>query len=168
MRVHEVDWESWHATDRAVLLFVLQNDQILLIEKKRGLGAGKINGPGGKLEPGESFLAAALRETEEEIGVRPKDPQETGRLFFEFLDGYKLEVAVFLCRSYQGALIETDEAKPFWVPVSSIPYELMWADDALWLPEIVQGKVVFGRFIFDGDRMEDYALRVDGVGGRRS
>ena len=36
-----------------------------------GLGAGKINAPGGKLEAGETALAAAIRETQEEIGVTP-------------------------------------------------------------------------------------------------
>ena len=29
--------------------------EVLLIRKKRGLGAGKINGPGGKIDPGEKF-----------------------------------------------------------------------------------------------------------------
>ena len=39
--------------------------QVLLIRKKRGLGAGKINGPGGKLDPGETFAQTAVREVQE-------------------------------------------------------------------------------------------------------
>ena len=52
-----------------MILFVLDGDQILLIDKKRGLGHGKVNGPGGRLEPGESAYQAAVRETREEVGL---------------------------------------------------------------------------------------------------
>ena len=34
-------------------MFVVQKGRILLIRKKRGIGAGKVNGPGGKFEPGK-------------------------------------------------------------------------------------------------------------------
>jgi len=37
-------------------LFVIRAGQMLLIHKKRGLGAGKINGPDGRLDLGESLL----------------------------------------------------------------------------------------------------------------
>ena len=62
----EIDWTNWQPKERATLLFVLRDGQILLIHKKRGLGAGKINAPGGRLENGETPLAAAIRETQEE------------------------------------------------------------------------------------------------------
>jgi len=29
----------------------------------------------------------------------------------------------------------------------------MWADDALWLPQVLAGSYVEGRFVFDGDSM---------------
>ena len=67
--VEEIDWTEWEPNVRANLLFVIRDGQILLIRKKRGLGQGNINGPGGKLEPGETALEAALRETREEIGI---------------------------------------------------------------------------------------------------
>jgi len=65
----DVDWDGWRASDPATLLFVVRDGQILLIRKKRGLGAGKINGPGGKFEKGETPLACALRETQEELEI---------------------------------------------------------------------------------------------------
>ena len=36
--------------------------------KKRGFGAGKWNGFGGKVEPGETIVEAAVREVKEECG----------------------------------------------------------------------------------------------------
>ena len=162
MRVHEIDWRKWEAKDQAVICFLLRGEEILLINKKRGLGAGKINGPGGKCEEGESHEAAAIRETEEEIGLRPLAVDERGRLLFQFLDGYALEVALYTATEYAGELRETPEAKPFWVATDQIPYEEVWADDILWLPQLLEGKKVYGRFLFNDDRMEDYALRFDG------
>lgn len=164
MRVHEIDWRKWEPTDQAVICFLLRDEEILLIHKKRGLGAGKVNGPGGKCEPGESHEAAAIRETEEEIGLRPLSVEERGRLLFQFFDGYALEVALFTATEFEGELRETPEASPFWVSTAAIPYEKMWADDILWLPRLLTGENVYGRFLFDGDRMEDYALRFGGFG----
>ena len=48
--VNDIDWTTWQPQQRATLLFVIQGNQVLLIHKKRGLGAGNINGPGGRLE----------------------------------------------------------------------------------------------------------------------
>ena len=62
--VNEIDWENWDPVERATLMFVIQDGQILLIHKKRGFGKGKINGPGGKMEPGETPRECAIRETQ--------------------------------------------------------------------------------------------------------
>jgi 8-oxo-dGTP diphosphatase len=56
------DWKAWKPADVATLLFIIEGDRILLIEKKRGLGSGKVNAPGGRLEPGETAFEAAIRE----------------------------------------------------------------------------------------------------------
>jgi len=61
----DIDWATWTPVDTATLLFVVRHTEVLLIRKKRGLGAGKINGPGGRLEKGESLAECAVRETEE-------------------------------------------------------------------------------------------------------
>jgi 8-oxo-dGTP diphosphatase len=155
------DWTRYTPHDRAVLCFLrdFSADRILLIEKKRGLGAGKVNAPGGKLETGESFLDAAIRETEEEIGLVPLDPQHYGTLRFAFTDGYKLEVAVFVATGWNGSLKETDEALPFWVAEGDIPFDRMWQDDAHWLPHVLDGRCVEAEMVFDGDVMVQWNIR---------
>lgn len=148
-----MDWTHWIPRERANLCFIVRGDHVLLIRKMRGLGAGKINAPGGKLEPGESARAAAIRETIEEVGVIPLAPEEAGELHFQFADGYSLHCALFLAHGCTGDPIETDEAIPLWTPLDAIPYAEMWADDALWLPYVLAGKRIRGWFEFDGDRM---------------
>ncbi len=153
--VSEIDWDRWQPHQRATLLFVIRDGLILLIHKKRGLGAGKINGPGGRLEPGETAAEAAVREVQEELCVTPVDVQPSGELFFQFTDGLALHAAVFRAADCVGEPRETDEAVPLWAAVADIPYDRMWADDPLWLPHLLAGRPFRGHFLFDGDRLLD-------------
>ena len=148
-----IDWSHWRPREKANLCFIRRNDELLLIRKKRGFGAGKVNAPGGKIEPGESALEAAIRETQEEIGVVPLDPQPRGELHFDFADGYSLHCTVFLAVALDGLPCETDEALPFWVGVDAIPYDEMWEDDRYWLPLLLEGKSFSGFFTFEGETM---------------
>jgi 8-oxo-dGTP diphosphatase len=148
-----MDWNNWTPRERATLCFIVTDGRILLIRKKRGLGAGKINAPGGKIEPGETPLAAAIRETQEEIGVTPLSLEERGQLHFQFTDGYSLLCTVFLATGMQGDPYETDEALPFWVPLGAIPYDEMWEDDRHWLPHMLAGHTFTAFFTFEGENM---------------
>lgn len=156
------DWATWQPRERANLCFITRGDEVLLIHKKRGLGAGKINGPGGRLEPGESARDAAVREVQEELGVTPNDPQLRGELHFQFADGYALHCAVFLADGCSGEPVETEEAVPLWVRRDAVPYGQMWEDDRHWLPGVLEGRSFRGFFEFDGDRM--LASRVEWLG----
>ena len=148
-----MDWKNWIPRERANLCFIVKDGRVLLIRKKRGLGAGKINGPGGKIEPGETALESAIREVQEEICVTPLSIEERGVLHFQFADGYSLECAVFIANDLEGEPAETAEAAPFWVPLDAVPYDEMWADDRHWLPQVLDGKSFRGWFEFDGDTM---------------
>ena len=152
--VDRVDGANWRPREEGTLCFVIQDGQILLIEKKRGLGAGKVNGPGGRLEKGEAAEQAAIRETQEEVGITPTGVQWAGELRFQFRDGYSLHCTVYRASGWEGELMETAEAKPFWVRTDQIPYDRMWADDEQWMPRLLSGEKFRGWFEFDGDRME--------------
>jgi len=154
----DVDWKSWAPAVRATLLFVVRDERILLIRKKRGLGAGKINGPGGKIDAGESPLVAAIREVQEEIGVTPERVEQRGEIRFQFTDGLALQGFVFLARDCSGSPCETDEATPLWTPVDRIPYEQMWADDVFWMPILLAEGKFRGRALFDGDALLDHCF----------
>lgn len=148
----------WQAVHKATLIFVLSQERILLIRKKRGLGAGKINGPGGKTEGSESAQACAHRELNEELCISVNESENRGRLRFQFTDGYSLDVQVFVATEYSGKPTETEEAIPLWYRLDKIPFDEMWEDDRIWLPRVVSGETVEGRFIFDGDKMLDHEI----------
>lgn len=132
----------------ANLGYVVKDGRVLLIRKKRGLGAGKINGPGGHMEEGESPEEGVIREVEEELKIKVKDPKYGGMI--EFINDGKLALLcyVFTAFEYEGEPTETDEAVPLWYDVNKIPYGEMWEDDKEWLYEVLSGKVVLGRFWF--------------------
>jgi 8-oxo-dGTP diphosphatase len=169
-RIGDIDWLGWSPVDPATLLFVLppSEGRVLLIRKKRGLGAGKINAPGGRIEAGETPIEAAARELEEEVGVTPVEVRKGGELRFVFVDGYSLHVHVFRANGCVGRLKETPEAIPLWTDIEAIPYDEMWQDDRLWLPLLLADRWFSGRFIFDGDRMLDHVLEVGHPAPRRS
>jgi 8-oxo-dGTP diphosphatase len=147
------NWATWQPRQHANLCFIVRDEKILLIRKKRGFGAGKINGPGGKVDPGETPLQAALRETYEELGIKPREVKQHGELHFQFRDGYSLHCAVFLAHDFEGEPRETDEAVPLWTALDAIPYDEMWADDRHWLPLLIRGAHFSGYFDFDGERL---------------
>ncbi len=160
-RIDEIAWSSWKPRDTATLVFVVEADRVLLIRKKRGLGAGKINGPGGRLEPGETLLECAVREIQEELCITPRQLERRGEMRFQFVDGYSIHVHAFRAAGYEGEPTETEEATPLWFHRSEIPYDQMWEDDILWVPHLLGGGRFEGRFLFEGDRMLDHYLELE-------
>lgn len=156
--VNQINWDLFEPVDRAVLCFIRKDRSLLLIHKKRGLGKGKINAPGGRIEAGETIYEAAIRETIEEVGVTPSGLRHAGELTFAFVDGYSLHCSVLVASGGDGEPTETDEADPFWCAESEIPFDRMWTDDRLWIPLMLEGSFFVGKFIFDGDTMLSYRL----------
>jgi ADP-ribose pyrophosphatase YjhB (NUDIX family) len=138
------------AIQHSTVVFLMEGDNILLAMKKRGFGAGRWNGVGGKVNPGESIQEAMIRETEEEIFVSPLEFEEAGKLHFKNQGGLPdMAVHVFTCTAWDGEPVESEEMAPHWFKVHEIPYDKMWQDDPYWLPQVLDGKFIRGNFVFD-------------------
>jgi len=133
------------------LVFMIKGDEVLLAMKKRGFGTGKWNGYGGKVQPGESVGASAMREVTEESGLSANSLKPRGQIDFHFPNDFHIEVHVYSCTDYSGQPVETEEMRPQWYKFADIPYAEMWDDDRLWLPGFLAGQDVRADFTFDAD-----------------
>ena len=70
------------ATPAAVLIAVTERAKptVILTQRPRGMRdhPGQVAFPGGKIDPGEDAVAAALREAHEELALPPKDARVIG------------------------------------------------------------------------------------------
>ena len=135
--------------------------EVLLGMKKRGFGVGRWNGFGGKVSPGESIEAAALRELEEEVGLTPTDLTKVGILTFSFKSTSDvIEVHIFRTETYNGTVCETEEMRPAWFAAQDIPFEQMWSDDEYWFPYFLSKKRFVGAFHFDKPADQDHPATI--------
>ena len=118
--------------------------------KKRGFGAGRWNGYGGKVKKGESVEESAVREIEEESRIKVSRLEKMGVIDFEFQKnpGNILEVHFFHILDYKGEAIETEEMRPEWFDIENLPYNKMWPDDRHWMPIFLRGEKFKGRIYF--------------------
>lgn len=157
----------------ATLCFLTRGNppsEILLGFKKVGFGAGKYNGFGGKIEPGETITHAAIREVEEEIGIElsAKNLRQMARLTFIFPSDPNLDhdVYVFLAAEWEGCPVESAEMNPHWFAVENIPFEQMWQDDILWLLRVLAGERIRGHFTFGEDNETVVAWKIEAWNGK--
>lgn len=141
---------------QATICLLRKGDQVLLAMKKRGFGVGKWNGVGGKVKEGETAKQGAIRETQEEIGVTPEVLQKVAILDFLFPDvpaekEWGQQVTVFMIDKWEGEPKESEEMAPKWFKIKDIPYDQMWSDDIYWMPKVLAGQKVKGKFIFSGE-----------------
>jgi len=130
--------------------------------KKRGFGAGRWNGFGGKVHEEETIEEAAKRELEEEAGIIPELLERRGTLYFTFEDDPdELEVALFSAKEFVGEPRESEEMRPQWFGVDEIPFSQMWPDDIHWFPLFLSGKNFRGQFHFkDQNTILNYKIDV--------
>ena len=97
---------------------VIYDGDRILVENKIGHG---ICFPGGHVEPGEAFTAAAIRETREETGLTIENPTLCGVKQFQARDNARYVVFFYKADRYTGDLQSSDEGEVFWLPRERLP-----------------------------------------------
>lgn len=150
---------------KVTLCFLIRDGEICLAMKKRGFGEGKWNGAGGKVTETEMIEDAAVRELEEEIGVKTEkahlELMGDIKFFFPHSPDHNQHMHVYFIKEWNGEPTESDEMLPKWHKHQDIPYEHMWVDDKYWLPKVIGGNKVEGECYFkgEGDEIDRFDLR---------
>lgn len=133
----------------AVLALVERAGQVLLVRRANPPDQGLWGFPGGRVEPGEAYLDAALRELHEETGLVADTPRLLTVLDFIEKDGsgtlaHHFAMIAVLCRWRSGEAVAADDAlEARWFdrpalaglgPAASLKVEYL-ADLALALPQ---------------------------------
>lgn len=147
--------EDWNPDRFATLIYLVRDDEVLLIEKLRGHGAGKVNAPGGHIEVGETPEDCAIREAFEEVGITVLNADLRATLkFHDTENGFNMLGYALVSTTFSGHPRNSPEALPFWTKIDQIPYERMWEDDQHWVPRVLAGERLDCEFVFANDVLQ--------------
>lgn len=154
MSARSVVYDGRKMAPTGTLCYIRDQGRVLLQLKAHGrFGAGRWNGPGGKIRDGESPAEAMVREVGEETGLTVRDLVGHGTLTFYFGDAEEPSyvVHVFSSGRFGGNLRESDEGRLQWFPEEALPYDCMWPDDEIWVPHLLAGRRFRGVFRLSDD-----------------
>jgi 8-oxo-dGTP diphosphatase len=140
----------------ATLCYLKHDGHTLMIHRiKRAndIHAGKWNGLGGKLEPGESPEESIIREVREESGLEMVNPHLRGLLMFPAFKGLDWYVFVFTATEFSGELHENEEGFLQWIPDAELESLPLWPSDHIFLPWIREEKFFSAKFVYKGNEM---------------
>lgn len=142
---------------QATLCFPVQGNEVLLAEKQKKIGAGFLNGFGGKSEPKDnSVWETNARETEEEVGIKIQEVKKVGEIIFHNLSKdpelSNIMGHIFIATKWSGTPKETNEMKKIaWYNIDELDYEKFLPGDRFFIPKILNGKLVKGTIEYNSD-----------------
>ena len=132
----------------AYTLMVLRN------KKKNDMHAGKWNGLGGKLEPGETPEECAIREVFEESGLLVKNLVFKGIITFPAFDNQEdWYTFIFIIDDFDGHLIDSPEGHLDWIHDDDLLTLNLWAGDRIFIPWLDQPGFFSGKFIYEEKKL---------------
>lgn len=137
------------------LIFLTRGDQILLLKGAltKRLWAGKYNGIGGHVEPGESPYRSALRELQEETGVEGIPLDLRGIVHVSMPDPPGVVLFVFVgdvgATNATANLAASEEGVPAWIDRADLEDLPLVEDLPALLPRVLaSGPPVFAHYVF--------------------
>ncbi|MBN2390902.1 MAG: NUDIX domain-containing protein [Anaerolineae bacterium] len=150
-----------------VLVFLTRGDEVLLLRgaPDKKLWAGKYNGLGGHIEPGETPYQAAVREVGEEAGLTVEALTLRAVVHVTLASAPGVIFFVFSGVASSSELRPSIEGKPVWVARSEIGALPLVEDLPELLPRVLEpGSLIYGHYTFseDGLRMAFHSPVVEG------
>jgi len=146
----------------ATLCYVKAGGKTLMlhrIKKKNDMHAGKWNGLGGKLLPGETPEECVVREVLEESGLQLEEPELRGLLTFpQFSKGEDWYAFVFVAQRFTGELIESDEGVLAWIEDSELLDLPLWEGDRIFLKWLQRDDFFSGKFVYSEGELTNYEV----------
>ncbi|MDD2657809.1 MAG: NUDIX domain-containing protein [Candidatus Pacebacteria bacterium] len=142
----------------ATLGIVLREGKVLLGEKKKGeIGTGKLSGPGGKLDLGETIPECLARETREELAFELDVASLELVAVINFFAAGVVDfcVYVYLTETFFGEPQETADMIPGWYPIEDLPFDRMFDSDIHWFVKAACGEK-FRADVYYRDRAQDF------------
>ena len=135
----------------ATICHIIREKKVLLKKATRGISVGKWNGPGGKIEPGETPEQNVVREVREETGLEVAHPFFHGTIEFYMKGGNALDIRVYVfsSRDARGRPRSTEEGPVKWFDAQRLPFDEMWDDDRYWVNPILLGMRFDAKFHYD-------------------
>lgn len=127
-------------------MFDADRESVLLIRKTKPASiAGKLNGVGGKVEPGEHYDDAMVREFAEEVGIQTTKEDWEHCIFFTGKDSSFGEFAISVYRTfgdpYRYRRMEA-EVPSVWM-VDALPSHAIVNNLKWMLPMLADRRVIF-------------------------
>jgi 8-oxo-dGTP diphosphatase len=148
----------------ATLCYIRRNHQTLMmhrIKKKNDIHQDKWNGLGGKFNQGETPEECVIREIAEESGLHIKDPTLKGFLTFpEFSAGEDWYVFVFVARTFDGELVDSNEGNLEWIDNDKLLELPLWEGDRHFLKYLDEDVFFSGKFIYKNGSLVDHSMIV--------
>ena len=130
------------------------------IKKVNDMHAGKWNGLGGKLEPGETPEECARREIEEESGLKVTGLLLKGFLTFpHFANQEDWYAFVFVAEAISRELMDSPEGELRWIPNGELLSLNLWEGDRIFLPWLDNPGFFSAKFIYqDGKLLKHHVV----------
>ncbi len=117
------------------------------VKKENDYHEGKWNGLGGKFEQGESPEECAIREIEEECGLKVKSIKMKGFITFPMFDGKDdWYVFLFTADEFTGELIDSNEGNLAWIKNNALIDLNLWDGDKIFIPWLFKDKFFSAKF----------------------
>ena len=113
------------------MCMVYDGEGNILVEDRPKRDWPGITFPGGHVEPGESFVEAAIREVREETGLQIESPRLCGVKQFPTDDGTRYVLLFFKTNLFSGQLASSEEGEVFWIKrteLENYPLAMDFAD----------------------------------------